>query len=379
MKFRRSAQQQERSRSMLDVLDGIGGSVSDTAVSLLGGVKRLPRSRRVWKSLTAAVLSAVMILICSGLTVARNHITFYEGDEVFYRYTPHHDVDKILAEQDIKIGKDDVIAFSGFDKNHQATLLIKRAFDISIQADGQTHKVRMADGTVAQALKNAGVEYTQDDLINAALDEQVQPGFDIVVNRVTVETFDEIVDIPFETERPEGECPPNLREVQTRKGQNGYKTVTHQRRYIDGVEEQTTVVSETVTQAPVNEKYEFQAKVAVGASTLTYDSSELILDANGNPVNYKYKVTGKATAYSALGKPTKLVPGCVAMDLSKYPKGTKLYVKTPDGSYIYGYSKVADTGGFVHNGSGTLIDLFFNTYEESVRFGAKTVDVYVLG
>ena len=106
-------------------------------------------------------------------------------------------------------------------------------------------------------------------------------------------------------------------------------------------------------------------------------ATDIVLDANGNPVNYKYKVTGKATAYSALGRPTSLKPGNVAMNLSQFPRGTKLYIKTPDGSFVYGYSVVADTGPAVTNGT-CLVDLFFATYRESCLFGAKTVEIYVL-
>ncbi len=101
------------------------------------------------------------------------------------------------------------------------------------------------------------------------------------------------------------------------------------------------------------------------------------LDANGNPVNYIRKVTGKATAYSSRSNRASLKPGNVAMKLSQFPKGTKLYIKTPNGSFTYGYSVVKDTGTALKDGR-ILVDLFFDSYKESCLFGAKTVEVYVL-
>lgn len=135
------------------------------------------------------------------------------------------------------------------------------------------------------------------------------------------------------------------------------------------------VVGEETIMEPVPQKL-LVGSPNVPTSQLTPDQP-IELDENGNPVHYLKKVTGKATAYSALGKPTKLVPGAVAMNLSEYPRGTRLYIKTPDGSYIYGYSVVRDTGPAAREGI-ILVDLFFNSYRESCLFGAKTVDIYVL-
>jgi 3D (Asp-Asp-Asp) domain-containing protein len=50
-------------------------------------------------------------------------------------------------------------------------------------------------------------------------------------------------------------------------------------------------------------------------------------------------------------------------------------LKTPLYIEGYGYAIAADKGGAI---KGSKIDLCFNTYEEAVRFGRKTVKVYLL-
>jgi 3D (Asp-Asp-Asp) domain-containing protein len=65
------------------------------------------------------------------------------------------------------------------------------------------------------------------------------------------------------------------------------------------------------------------------------------------------------------------------MDLSKYPRGSWLYIKSRDGSYVYGYCRVADTGTALVSGE-VLVDLYFSTFAQCYQFGAKTLDVYVL-
>jgi uncharacterized protein YabE (DUF348 family)/3D (Asp-Asp-Asp) domain-containing protein len=360
-----------------DVFARIGSSVTEITMKLWSRIKSIQISKSMVKMTAIGLSGTALVSVCTGLTVANNRIVIYEDDQVYTRYTSYSDLEDILAEQKILIGANDDYTFSGFEEN-EGELIIKHAFPVMVTADGQSRLLDMTGGTVADALAQAGITCNEDDLINVPLDENVQSGSSIVINRVTYKTFEVTEEIPYETVRPEGECPENQRETKVVSGKVGEKLVTKQTRYVDGFEKETTVLSETVVKEPVTEVFEFRNKVSWGGSVLQYDSDDLVLDENGIPVNYKYKITGKATAYSALGKPTKLVPGCVAMDLSRFPKGTKLYIRTPSGSYVYGYSKVADTGAFVSNGSGVLVDLFFNTYEESVRFGAKTVDVYVL-
>ena len=225
----------------------------------------------------------------------------------------------------------------------------------------------------ADALHMAGVSVGDEDLLNVAPGETVADGMEIVLNRVTYETVEREEEIPYPTEE---KPTPTLKKGMTRlakSGVNGVMTTTVKQKLIDGVVVEEEIISEEVTKEPVTER------ILVGApgTVCSTFGCPIELDENGNPVNYKYKVTGKATAYSSLGRPTRLKQGHVAMDLSLFPRGTKLYIKTADGSFVYGYSSVGDTGTAVCDGR-VLVDLFFDNYQESVLFGAKKVEVYVL-
>ena len=54
-----------------------------------------------------------------------------------------------------------------------------------------------------------------------------------------------------------------------------------------------------------------------------------------------------------------------------------MYIKTADGSVIYGYAVAADTGGFVKNHP-TGVDLFMSTRSACVNFGVRNVEIYIL-
>ena len=68
----------------------------------------------------------------------------------------------------------------------------------------------------------------------------------------------------------------------------------------------------------------------------------------------------------------------MAVDPDVIPYGTKLYIPSTDGKFVYGYAVATDTGIAVQKGE-ILVDLFYETYAESVINGAIQVNVYVVG
>ena len=78
--------------------------------------------------------------------------------------------------------------------------------------------------------------------------------------------------------------------------------------------------------------------------------------------------------YTCLGEPTRR--GVVAVDPSVIPLGTRLYIESEDGKYIYGEAVAGDTGGAI---KGNKIDLFVESARECRAFGRRNVTVYILG
>lgn len=177
------------------------------------------------------------------------------------------------------------------------------------------------------------------------------------------------------------------------KGKNGEKEIVYKVKRVDGVITESSVESETVTVKAtpqvetIGTRRIYSSAAAVKTSedvkciSTLVPSKPIELDANGIPVSYKNVLTGKATAYyggTYCSTGVKAQPGYVAVNPKQIPYGTKLYIVSADGKYVYGYAVAADTGGFAYNGSGTLIDLRFNTRDECYAFGRRTVNVYIL-
>ena len=105
------------------------------------------------------------------------------------------------------------------------------------------------------------------------------------------------------------------------------------------------------------------------------------LDENGVPVHYAYCIQGHATAYygdtiTATG--TVPVQGTVAVDPRVIPYGTRLYITSADGRYVYGYAVAEDTGGFIYFRNGATVDLFMHSYDDCCEWGWRMANIYVL-
>ncbi|MCI8817452.1 MAG: hypothetical protein HFF15_11600 [Angelakisella sp.] len=122
-------------------------------------------------------------------------------------------------------------------------------------------------------------------------------------------------------------------------------------------------------------------------------SDEFPLDQNGIPIGYKAVLREqRATGYSGMGRTVYgagsrtsqaktgvyyCTAGTVAVRPEQIPYGTKLYIRTSGGNFIYGYAVANDTGTGLVDGV-IDIDLFYDTYEESKLNSVRWVDIYIL-
>jgi len=269
-------------------------------------------------------------------------------------------------------------------------VVISRAFPVTVVADGETYKLNMASGTVADALNKAVVTIDDDDIISASLDTALTSGMTIKVTRVEYKerTADEI--LPFTTQKKNNA---NLYTDQTktiRKGVNGRQNVTYKDKYVNGKLVESVKIKSVVTKAATERILEVGTKrrPTVSAngiytvSTLRAPSS-LQIGKNGVPTSYKRVITGTASAYSgggvtATGKYVR--PGYIAVNPNQIPYGTKMWIVSDDGSYVYGYASAEDTGGFIYwsGSSSTVCDLYFDSEGQASAFGRRGVTIYIL-
>lgn len=99
--------------------------------------------------------------------------------------------------------------------------------------------------------------------------------------------------------------------------------------------------------------------------------------AKGTPDRHRRIVNMEASAYTTQDpgngsftyRGNQLRKGLVAVDPNVIPLGTRLYIEG------YGYAIADDTGGYI---KGNRIDLAYESRNEALKFGRRTVPVYIL-
>ncbi len=142
---------------------------------------------------------------------------------------------------------------------------------------------------------------------------------------------------------------------------------------------ETVKVAEKVTKNAVNK---ILLKGSSSGTPLSNAPFAISLDSKNQPTSYKTVYTAKSCTAYATGtrgaSGMRLGVGTVAVNPKVIPYGTKLWITSADGRFVYGYAVAADTGSFA-NGDRTFADLYFSSYKEACYFGRRTLNIYVIG
>ncbi|MEG1069164.1 MAG: 3D domain-containing protein [Ruthenibacterium sp.] len=275
---------------------------------------------------------------------------------------------------------EDVLTFGHTDSGIR-TLKIDRAFPITITADGEAQTQVLHARTVAEALQAFGITLSGDDYTMPAPTEEITDETEkITVYRVTYRdyTVDEI--IPYTTETQSTslfyKTPNRVLTIQT--GQNGYHKADMRDTLVDGVVTQSVVVKAYEDVAPVPEILKVYR---AGAPISDVPAPAGVTVTNNVPSKFTKQFTMKATGYSSkLSKGASGLPlhyGTFAVDPRVIPYGSKVYIASADGKFVYGWAIATDTGMFIHKNK-MQVDLFYETYVESCINAVQTVQVYVM-
>lgn len=276
------------------------------------------------------------------------------------------------------LGENDRAVWTQTDDGEQLDIL--RAYTVPVTADGATQDVVTTGATTAELLAQAGLTWTEDDLLTPAADEAVPEGGSVTLQRVSYVDYSQNVVVPTEIE----EVPTSLfykkqsKTVTMQEGSDGLDTVYYRETWIDGTLAATDEIGrETqIGMVPTLQKvYGEKVPVSqfVGPEIVDGAPVEGVAEVYTNQRSTGYSAS--ATAKGASGR--RLTYGTVAINPSIIPYGSLLYITSDDGKFVYGYAYAADTGTALMQGS-AFIDLYYETYDESVDSAVIPVTVYVL-
>lgn len=325
----------------------------------------------------APMLCFISLWLYSHYVTQLNLFLIIEQGRVTVHETYTQDAESALAELGISIrGTDRVSLPQGLLSGAAGEIEIVRSSDVYVSLDGVTVPVNCLGGTVSDALDKAGYKASPStdrsfDIISPSPETPIEEGMAITVTRIKMETRYENDTIPFDEEIIESPTVNFGAEVTTTEGEEGLRTKTYEVTYRDGVKLTERMISDEVVKEPVKQ-------------VIVRGTGGTIQLADGTRIAYKKRLEVICTAYTterqvnkinAIGNVARV--GTIAVDPKVIPLRTKVYVTSRNGTWVYGggIAICEDTGGAV---KGNIIDLYFDTWDECVRFGRQKGYLYIL-
>lgn len=333
------------------------------------------RHRLINMIICVAVLGCMSFMTFNLLNV----VTVQDATSSKTVVTLFDDQDKLLSLAGYAPDDDNQVLYTTFPDRY-TNITITDSFEVPITVDGTTVTARLHSGTVQDCLANAGVMLGEHDYTEPSLNTPVAEGDSIRVFRV--EYIDNVYEeaIPYGTDYRANSLIFRFKKRQyvLREGVEGLNLVTYRERYVDGEKESALVTKVETVRQPVNQlvlKYAHEAISPLPAPA----GVEIV---NNVPTRYKQVIqnTPATGYYSARGKGASglgLFYGSVAVNPNIIPYGSKLYITSPDGEFIYGFAIATDTGTALMQGI-IGVDLFYETYKESSLNWKNNVNIYII-
>ncbi|MFJ8515736.1 ubiquitin-like domain-containing protein [Lysinibacillus xylanilyticus] len=289
-------------------------------------------------------------------------------------WTTETQVKDILKEANIEVSEHDSLA-QGLDTEVGADnkIDIQKAFQVSLVDGVNKRQVWSTSTTVANFLKQQGIQLNEFDRVENNLKDVITPQSKITVVRVekVIDVVEESLDFAIE-KKQDASLQQGKQKVVT-AGQKGLVTKTY-----EVVKENGQVVAKNLQSKNVVKESKKQV-VAVGTKTVVASAATVSRGSSEPASGKEFYVT--ATAYtpnctgcsgiSATGINLKSNSGLkvIAVDPSVIKLGSKVWVEG------YGTAIAGDTGGAI---KGNRIDILVQSESQASNWGVRKVRIKVL-
>ncbi|HHY81780.1 MAG TPA: DUF348 domain-containing protein [Clostridiales bacterium] len=299
--------------------------------------------------------------------------------------TYDNSVGELLNRYDITLGPGDEIS-PGLEELLQDNTEIKitRAMPVTVEADGKEEVTYVTRGRVQDILKKVNIVLREKDLINYPLSQQVRPYDRIKVTRMDEEVIIETEAIPYQViTRKNNQMDEGVSKV-IQEGKQGELERRILVTYQDGVEIERKLISEEVTEKPVDrivEKGTVKRIVTARGDTIRYSKSRKMI---ATAYTAGPESTGKYPGdryYGVTSSGRKVKPHHTIAAPPDIPIGTKVYIPelvefwAKRGVSISGIFTVEDRGGAI---KGNKIDIYMEDVNMTRIWGRRKVTVYFI-
>ncbi len=348
-------------------------------------IKRFARKRKVLLVRTAAIVIPLLVslLLLSQTVLAENTYVITDGARVFTYTTNATDPAAVLGEAGLRLDEGD--SYTTQPGMGMSSITIQRGQDITVEYCGELIRISSHGETVAELLSRLNIALGENDVASLPLDADTFDGMVLRVDQVLhldetyTSTLRHEVIYCYDESLPEGV------ETVLTEGVDGQLTCTATVTYVNGEETNRVVHSELVSMLPTTEVIAFGSAPVqevepggmpiIGDGTITLPTGEVLtysrtmqVDASG----YNKSNAG-CDDWTATGTWARV--GAIAVDPRMIPYGTRMFIISNDGAYVYGLATAEDCGGAI---KGNRVDLYFDTNYECFQFGRRNCTVYIL-
>lgn len=318
------------------------------------------------------------------------------------------DISQIVKESGIELNPKDIA------KQEDDEIQIIRRNNVYVAYHGEITQLVTACETTQELLDSLGIKLGKNDVMSQKADSKLKEGSYITIDEVYTENTSACEQIDYEKYLTLAKSS-NVSKLIEKTSNKIKVTSSYKLTYKNGEKSESKLLSqkfeeiippkqetakktETVKTSSKTTKTSKSTKTVSAVNTNVQSKpvaagiynpanaispiqprKEIKVDSKGIPISYSRVIRGKGTAYTgggitASGRPAAV--GYVAVNPREIPYGTRLFIRSADGRYNYGYAIAADTGGFVH--MGRTVDLYFSTKSECRNFGVRNVEIYVL-
>ncbi|MGM9604790.1 MAG: G5 domain-containing protein [Faecousia sp.] len=250
---------------------------------------------------------------------------------------------------------------------------VNREPTVTLVYRGEQWEIPAAGQTAGELLESLGLELTQEDVPSAPADTVLSPGevFTVELHQRRQEVYTLV--IPPETEYRPDDTLPWGKEAVLIAGIPGEMRCTAQVDYVNGLETRREITGKQLLYTAQKEL------IAVGTCEnpgVSAGSGYLWLP-DGQLLTYTHTAAVEATAFTGTdaGALPNARPGTVAVDPDFIAPGTRLYIASADGSFLYGIAQARASTSM----QGSRVDLYFSTADECADFGRQMCTLYFLG
>lgn len=336
---------------------------------------------RLYIVLLSLILVLALLALISQAALAKTYVVT-DGDRVVTYTTFASEPETVLEQLGLSLNQNDTYTTQAVEG--AAAITVRRAQKITVHYHGQTTLVTSFGETAGELLSRLGLDVTGEDVVSHGLEEETYDGMELRVDRPEILRQVYTAAIPHPVSRCSDPTLPVGTEAVLTPGTDGEMRCTAEITYLGGQEAGRQVLSETVTRQPVAEIIAVGTGSAPAASEKPVIADGRITLPTGEVLTYIRTDTVRATAYTHTDRGcdtvtatgTRVHRGTAAVDPRFIPYGTRMFIVSSDGSYVYGIAAAEDCGGDI---KGDRMDLYLPTHAQCTAFGRRVCTVYFLG